>query len=70
MNPSSRAARIKHNSIKGAGTDISGAHGRQEDALEPSLLFSVEDSAASTGYHEQEEDSTPGSGHVLPRMWA
>lgn len=68
MNPSSSAARIKHNSIKGAGTDINGAHGRQEDTFKPGLLFSVEDSAANAGY-DQHEDGPPGSGHILPKMW-
>lgn len=68
MNPSSSAARIKHDSIKGAGTDINGAHGRQEDTLKPSLLFSVEDSATNIGY-DQQEDGRPGRGHTLPTMW-
>lgn len=67
MNSSSSAPCIKHNSIQGAGTDIDGAHGRQEDTLKPSLLVSVEDSAANTGHYQHEKGCPLGNGHSLPR---
>ena len=61
---------IKHNSIQGAGADVDRAHGRQEDALKPSLLLSVEDSAANTGRYQHEEGRSLGKGHSLPRCSA
>lgn len=68
MNSSSSAPCIKHNSIQGAGADIDGAHGRQEDTLKPSLLVPVGDSAANTGYRQHEKDCAPRSGHSFPKM--
>lgn len=67
MNSCSSAPCIKHNSIQGAGTDIDRAHGRQEDPLKPSLLLSVEDSAANTGRYQHEKGCSLGNGHCLPR---
>lgn len=69
MNSSSSAPCIEHNPIEGTSTDVDGAHGRQEDTFKPSLLVSVEDCAANTGYRHCEKDCTPGSGHTLPEMW-
>lgn len=69
MNSSSSAPCIKHNSIQGAGADIDGAHGRQEDTLKPSLLVPVGDSTANTGYRQHEKDCAPRSGHSFPKMW-
>lgn len=67
MNSCPSAPCVKHNSIQGAGADADRAHGGQEDPLKPSLLLSVEDSAAHTGRYQHEKGYSLGKGHSLPR---
>lgn len=69
MNSRSSAPCIEHDSIQDAGTDIDGAHGRQEDTLKPSLMVSMEGSATNTGCHQHEKGCPPRSGHSLAKMW-